>query len=684
MSGPRILIAGVGRSGTSFLFEELSAALRARDAGARLFYEPYLWGPAKVNATGRVSAEPFDTRNLSPFGIAVHCGSPLFLDGPHPEHDRMIDHVLGDRTGAALAKVIRGNGRLGAWLAADPELKVVGVLRDAFGTVNSAANHFSFFGEEFHPTDRPRFAREVEARTGAMPRVGVPEPAARAAVWSAEYWKAMTAALLDAAQAHPGRVLLIDYESLRADPDAAYGAIAAHTGLNVGAHRLQARVGIVSGANYLAGVGPAHLEPFADWYRDAMRARIGQGVICRDDSAAFRPVAEAMEGMREKPGVVPRYPPFRTVLGWRYDAERRDLAQVARAGLEDRVADQRSRAAFRRLAAPAQGSPLPEVSVIVPMWKSEGSLEATVASVWDQAGVKARVVLVDDASPDGSAALAERLLALGPGTLIRNTRNLGPALARHRGIMGVEAGLVSTLDADDVAFPLKLAAEVEALEGDARAVAYSDVLYQRGGGLSLWDFAHLEGIDRTQRLAAIAGRTGPLPRDMTFDRALYARTRGFDATLRMYEDFAFKIELAAVAGDWRNSGEVGMRYDHAETGASAAGPGRHLYALHAAFLKNADLLVLGLGGKVLDALEGACRSFGTPAHLVDGLAFLRRRARFAGHLLGDMRRLHAEVAARMFHEAPGYDAKLAAAYAALIAGAEATDRPLDRPLEDAS
>ena len=119
MARNKVIIAGVGRSGTSFLFQEVAAALNAQGPSG-FHYEPYLWAPRKVNETGRIETEPFDTRNLSPFGIYVHCASPLFLTGSHPVHDQMVERILGGER-HVMAKMIRGNGRIQAYLRADPE-----------------------------------------------------------------------------------------------------------------------------------------------------------------------------------------------------------------------------------------------------------------------------------------------------------------------------------------------------------------------------------------------------------------------------------------------------------------------------------------------------------------------------------------------------------------------------------
>jgi glycosyltransferase involved in cell wall biosynthesis len=645
MEQHKIIIAGVGRSGTTFIFEEVAAALKAQKQAQRpprFFYEPYLWAPAKVNQCGAVHHEPFDTGNLSPFGIYVHCTAPLFLNGAHPVHDQMIGHLFGHGD-PAMAKMIRGNGRLRAYLAADPDLRVLGMTRDVFGTVNSAANHFSFFGGEFHPTDQPRFRAEVEARYDIKMPVEPSDEASRQAVRSACWWQYMTEALLEAKAAYPDRVCIVDYGSLRVDPDGAYQTIDRFLGLPVGAHRLRQRVGIVSSSNYLSDVSPDLLAPFHQWSQEIFEAHAQAFVL--PGSSMLKDFEPTLEG--GKPGVVPRYPLSRTVVGWRYALARRDseytnLQNISELGLLA-FADAAVESLRARLQAPALVAGRPKVSVIIPVWNGAQTLEAAVASVWAQKDVNAEVVLVEDVSSDTTADLAGALLEKGPGRLLRNQRNLGPALSRHKGIMAAAHPLISTLDADDLMLPLKLAAEVDVIAGDPGVVGFSDVLYRRGKDLRRWTYDHLTGLDRPDLIARFAARKTALPRDMTLHRSLYARTRGFDTLLRMYEDWAFKIELAGLASAWRPTGEIGTCYAHKHVGQSAGAPPKHWFWMTAAYLRNADALALQFGARSIDFLQNALSQFGVPDYIDAGLDVMRRRREFSGNIIGDFDQMRRSV-----------------------------------------
>lgn len=71
---------------------------------------------------------------------------------------------------------------------------------------------------------------------------------------------------------------------------------------------------------------------------------------------------------------------------------------------------------------------MPLVSVIMPAYNCEQTLEAAAASVFSQTVSGWELIIVDDASRDGTAALANNLCARDPRVrLVTNERNLGVA-----------------------------------------------------------------------------------------------------------------------------------------------------------------------------------------------------------------------------------------------------------------
>jgi glycosyltransferase involved in cell wall biosynthesis len=112
-----------------------------------------------------------------------------------------------------------------------------------------------------------------------------------------------------------------------------------------------------------------------------------------------------------------------------------------------------------------------DVSVIIPTRDRCARLRRALRSVLTQRDIDFEVVVVDDASTDGSAGTVEALD--DPRVrLVRNDVPLGESGARNRGITHARGTWIAFLDDDDVWAPDKLALQVEALRMSGRRWAY--------------------------------------------------------------------------------------------------------------------------------------------------------------------------------------------------------------------
>ncbi|GAB3041664.1 glycosyltransferase [Parafrigoribacterium mesophilum] len=96
----------------------------------------------------------------------------------------------------------------------------------------------------------------------------------------------------------------------------------------------------------------------------------------------------------------------------------------------------------------------PAVTVIVPCYNYARFLPAAVDSALAQDGVQVEVLIVDDASTDGSAEVATRLAARdGRVRLIARPRNGGPVASFNDGLAAADGEYLIRLDADDLLTP---------------------------------------------------------------------------------------------------------------------------------------------------------------------------------------------------------------------------------------
>lgn len=107
----------------------------------------------------------------------------------------------------------------------------------------------------------------------------------------------------------------------------------------------------------------------------------------------------------------------------------------------------------------------PEVAIVIPCYRYAELLPDAVASAVAQTWGNLRIVIVDDGSPDDTAAVANELIARYPDRridLLRQT-NQGLAAARNAGVRATTSPFVLPLDADDKLEPGTVAALLQAL-----------------------------------------------------------------------------------------------------------------------------------------------------------------------------------------------------------------------------
>jgi GT2 family glycosyltransferase len=109
----------------------------------------------------------------------------------------------------------------------------------------------------------------------------------------------------------------------------------------------------------------------------------------------------------------------------------------------------------------------PRVSVVIPCYNYGRFLGSCVGSVLSQEDVDVDILIVDDASPDGSGDVAEALAAADARVRVhRNEVNLGHIATYNTGFARVDGEYVLLLSADDMLTPGALARAARLLEAN--------------------------------------------------------------------------------------------------------------------------------------------------------------------------------------------------------------------------
>jgi glycosyltransferase involved in cell wall biosynthesis len=178
----------------------------------------------------------------------------------------------------------------------------------------------------------------------------------------------------------------------------------------------------------------------------------------------------------------------------------------------------------------------PLVSVIVPVYNRERFLAAALDSVFAQDYRPLEVIVVDDGSTDGTAAVARSY----PEVRYLYQSNQGVAAARNAGVAASRGELLAFLDSDDLWASNKLSSQVGFLLAHPQVglvLCHMDTFLEPGIERPAWIKPHLlEGANPAN-----------LPSALVVRRSVFERVGNFDAAYVVSED----VDWFARAKDLR-------------------------------------------------------------------------------------------------------------------------------------
>jgi glycosyltransferase involved in cell wall biosynthesis len=175
---------------------------------------------------------------------------------------------------------------------------------------------------------------------------------------------------------------------------------------------------------------------------------------------------------------------------------------------------------------------LPLVSVVIPAFNAERTIDRTLASVRAQTHGDLEILVVNDGSTDGTAGRVRAQAAQDSRIRLIEQDNGGVAAARNRGVCESRSAFVAPVDADDLWHPHKIARQLAVLERRPEvglvATAYS-VIDERDGviakvGGTLPTSVDFESLCRRN---FIGNGSSAMMR-----RAVFERSGGYDSSLR--------------------------------------------------------------------------------------------------------------------------------------------------------
>ena len=118
------------------------------------------------------------------------------------------------------------------------------------------------------------------------------------------------------------------------------------------------------------------------------------------------------------------------------------------------------------------------VSVVVPCHNAAPFIADTIQSILGQTRAVDEIVVVDDGSSDGSAAIAE---SFGEPVRVIRQPNRGECAARNRGVQEARGDIIAFLDADDLWHPEKIERQLACFDAhpEVGAVMTSVAIFER-------------------------------------------------------------------------------------------------------------------------------------------------------------------------------------------------------------
>lgn len=180
---------------------------------------------------------------------------------------------------------------------------------------------------------------------------------------------------------------------------------------------------------------------------------------------------------------------------------------------------------------------MPTLTVIMPAFQAAATIERAIASVVAQTFTDWELIVVDDASTDETAAIAEHCAACDPRIrVIRLERNQGASAAMNRGWQSTQAPFIAIHDADDKSLPGRLTAQLTFMQSHPE-------VHVLGGGAHFVDEAGrtLAWVRHPMDHAGLATRRWRqcpfVHSTVVMRREFLIATGGYEAGMRLAEDY---------------------------------------------------------------------------------------------------------------------------------------------------
>lgn len=204
------------------------------------------------------------------------------------------------------------------------------------------------------------------------------------------------------------------------------------------------------------------------------------------------------------------------------------------------------------------------VSVVIPAFNAEAYIADALASVQGPGAGRVEILVIDDASTDGTATRVRAAAATDNRIrLLSKAENAGPATARNAGLDAARGEWIALLDADDRFHPRRLATLLELAEERGADMVSDNLLLVAEDGTRppepLFPLNMIPAVTRLDAAAFLIGSIGnrePPSRSFGFMQPVIRRAfleeHGirYDENGRFGEDFIFCMKCLMHGAVW--------------------------------------------------------------------------------------------------------------------------------------
>ena len=205
----------------------------------------------------------------------------------------------------------------------------------------------------------------------------------------------------------------------------------------------------------------------------------------------------------------------------------------------------------------------PLVSVVIPAYNCEAYIRDAVDSVVSQTFTDYELIVVNDASTDGTPQILRSYERSGRLRVVAHERNRGLSAARNSGIRAARGKYVTFLDADDAWRPEKLEYQMAILRErpDIMLLGNEEMTWIHGRKVTFPPLPERPQLRPVEWRQLLSGRCSLSPSNAIMRKECFEAVGGFDETLRSAEDrdqwlrivrrFPAMVDPAAVVNAYR-------------------------------------------------------------------------------------------------------------------------------------